>query len=247
MMTRVAVLLTTLAITLQPAPFERTTWRLVTMPGQSSATLASLKRPITIRFESGRVSGFSGCNAFNGPYTLDRNRLTFGDFAGTMMACGEPGVAGLEETFRRLLVGRVSFTIDVARLTVTTSTGALLTFEQQARATLEGVTWVITAYDNGRQALVSPLTDSELTITFANGTARGSSGCNTFRAAYSAGENDLTFGPVATTRRACAAVLMAQEREFLAAMAATARGTLDGDTLKLARATGELLVSAVRR
>lgn len=247
-MTRVAALSTVLAFTvgLQTLPLEKITWRLVTMPGHSSATIAALTRPITIRFDSGRVTGFSGCNAFNGPYTVHENRVTFGDFAGTMMACGEPAMAALEESFRRLLVGRVSYTIDVARLTVTTSSGAILTFEREARATFESVTWEITEYTNGRQ-VVSPLPGIEVTITFEYGIARGSSGCNTFRAAYTADDSRLKFGPLTTTRRACAAAVMAQETELLGALASTGRWTIDGNILTLSRAVGDVVVSAARR
>jgi len=36
---------------------------------------------------SHRVNGFSGCNRLTGGYTLDGNRLTFGQTAGTLMAC----------------------------------------------------------------------------------------------------------------------------------------------------------------
>ena len=248
-MGRAAVLMTVLAFTAgsQPLTLERTTWRLVTMPGHASSTIAALKRPITIRFDAGRVSGFSGCNAFNGPYTLDQNRVTFGDFAGTMMACGEPGIVGLEDTFRRLLVGRVSYAVDVARLTLTSQTGAVLTFEKQARATLEGVTWGVTLYNNGRQADVGPLPDTDLTIAFTYGTARGSSGCNTFRATYTADESGLTFGPVSTTRRICPPMAMAQEREFLAALSSTARWDIQDGVLQLIAATGERVVRANRR
>lgn len=248
-MTRVAALSTVLAFTavLQPPPLERTTWRLITMPGHSSATIAALKRPITIRFEADRVTGFSGCNAFNGPYTSDPNRITFGDLAGTMMACGEPGVAGLEEAFRRLLVGRVSYTIDVARLTVTTGAGAILTFEKEARATFEAVTWVITGYDNGRQAIVSPLANTEPTITFEYASVSGSAGCNTFRAPYKADDTNLTIGPVTITRRACNAAVMAQEREVLSVLASAARWSIEGTALRLLRTDGEVVLVGARR
>jgi len=36
---------------------------------------------------SHRVNGFSGCNRLTGGYTLDGNRLTLSQTAGTLMAC----------------------------------------------------------------------------------------------------------------------------------------------------------------
>lgn len=85
---------------------------------------------------------------------------------------------------------------------------------------------------------MSPLLNSELTIAFENGTASGSAGCNTFRAAYTADADTLTFGPAATTRRMCAGDLMTQEREFLAAIEASARWVTEGGVLHLHRADG---------
>jgi heat shock protein HslJ len=248
-MTRVAALSTVLAFTvgLQTLPLEKITWRLVTMPGHSSATIAALTRPITIRFDSGRVTGFSGCNAFNGPYTLHESRVTFGDCAGTMMACGEPAMAALEESFRRLLVGRVSYSTDIARLTVITTSGAILTFEKEARATFETATWTVTGYDNGRGTIVSPIAETELTVTFVAGSASGTAGCNTFRARYTADESRLTLGPVTTTRRACAPPMMAQEAGFLAALASTVGWTIEENTLRLLRADGQPVLTGSRR
>jgi heat shock protein HslJ len=113
---------------------DKTSWRLVRMEGQTPAALAALRRSISIRFEAGRVVGFSGCNAFSGPYTLSQNRVTFGDLAGTMMACGEPEAARLEEAFKNALSAPATVTIRGDRLTLTNDSGAVLTFEREVRA-----------------------------------------------------------------------------------------------------------------
>jgi len=122
----------------QPASFEDTTWRLVSLPGQAPATIAGLPRAITIRFESGQVSGFSGCNTFKGPFTLNGNLVTFGALAGTMMACAEPDRNALERAFTAALSSPVSYEIAGDRLTLTTEPGAVVTFEMEAPMPLEG-------------------------------------------------------------------------------------------------------------
>lgn len=228
----------------QPTTFEGTTWRLVSQPGQAPETIAGLPRAITIRFESGRVSGFSGCNTFRGPFTLDGNLVTFGALAGTMMACAEPDRNALERAFTVALSSPVSYEIAGDRLTLTTETGAALSFEMETPMPLEGGVWRVTGYNNGRQAVVSPLLNSQLTIAFQSGTATGSAGCNTFRAAYTADAANLTFGPAATTRRMCADDLMTQEREFLAAIASSSRWVTEGGALHLHRADGERVLTA---
>jgi heat shock protein HslJ len=232
---------------LQTVSLEKTAWRLVTLVGHPPEAVAALKRGITIRFEAGRVTGFSGCNAFNGPYTVDQNRLTFGDLAGTMMACGEPVIARLEDTFRKVLVGRATYRIDGDRLILKTEAGGLLAFEKEVKATLEGAPWTVTAYHNGRQSDVTPLADAALTVAFESGTASGHAGCNTFRAPYTIDEGTLTFGVIATTRRLCPATQMVQEREFLEAIASTERWVIDSSGLQLFRADGERVLTAHRR
>lgn len=56
--------------------------------------------------------------------------------------------------------------------------------------------------------------DSNITIKFTRGRSFGSGGCNTFSAAYTLGENNgLSFGEVASTKKACTN-LMSQEQTF---------------------------------
>ena len=46
-------------------------------------------RYLTMHFDAAtsRVSGFSGCNQYNAPYTLHGDSLTFGPAVSTQMAC----------------------------------------------------------------------------------------------------------------------------------------------------------------
>ena len=135
---------------------ESTSWRLASLPGQPPAVLSSLKRGVTARFEAGRVTGFAGCNNFTGPYTLKGNSLTVGVLAGTMMACPEPAMS-LERAFHAALTGTHSYAISGERLSLTTGAGARLMFEKEAAVTLEGGSWEVTGFNNGRQAVVSPM------------------------------------------------------------------------------------------
>ncbi len=116
-----------------PTPLDNTAWHLVGMEGQPPAAITALRRSISIRFEAGRVSGFSGCNAFSGPYTVIGSRVTFGDLAGTMMACGEPGAARLEEAFKNALSAPAAFVVHGDQLTLTYDSGAVLTFKKEGR------------------------------------------------------------------------------------------------------------------
>jgi heat shock protein HslJ len=225
---------------------ESTSWRLVSVPGQTPAAIAALERAPTARFEAGRVTGFGGCNRLIGSYTLEQNRLTIGGVAGTMMACPEPAMS-IERALHAALNGRLSYTITGERLSLTADSGAVLLFDKEPALTLEGATWEVTGYNNGRQAVVSPMTGTQLSVAFEKGTVSGQAGCNTFRAPYTVEGSRITVGPAATTRKMCGEAVMTQEREFLKALASAATWSIDAGLLHLHRADGERVLVGPRR
>jgi heat shock protein HslJ len=213
------------------SPLEGTTWRLTS-------------DPLTVRFADGRASGFSGCNRFNGGFKRDGDALTVGPLAGTMMACPEPRMA-IEKAFLDGLSGSHRVAIAGDRLTLTPASGSPLVFQAEPEPTLEGVTWKVTGFNNGRSAVVSAVTGTSLTLTFEDGMVRGSSGCNTFRAPYTSEGNRLSIGPAVTTRKACGAEgVMEQERKFLAALKTAQVWTVESGTLDVHRADGERVLNA---
>jgi heat shock protein HslJ len=226
------------------ATIEGSTWKLVGLPGHDSSALGGAKRPVTARFEAGRISGFSGCNRFMGGYTVDRDKLAIGTLAGTMMACPGPEMA-LESAFQRALAGTFRFAISDDRLTLTPASGAPLVFQMAPAPRLEGVTWEVTGFNNGRQAVVGALSGTRLTLSFQDGMVQGHSGCNTFRATFKRDGDRLAIGPAAVTRMACAGDgVMQQEREFLAALETTTLWTIQDGMLDMHRADGERVLTA---
>ncbi|HSQ00164.1 MAG TPA: META domain-containing protein [Candidatus Dormibacteraeota bacterium] len=110
---------------------------------------------------------------------------------------------------------------------------------------IEGVTWEVTGYNNGRQAVVSPLIGTTLTLSFQNGAVVGSAGCNTFRATYTRDGQRLSIGPPAATRKMCDGKgVMAQEHEFLAALESATVWDIDRGMLDVHRADGERVLTA---
>jgi len=227
-----------------PARLEGATWRLKELPGVQSAALAQLSRPVTIRFESGRLAGFAGCNNFSGSYTLAGDQLKIGPVASTQMACPEPGSA-IETAFHKALSGALRYALDGDDLTATTASGATLRFKREPPPQLAGVDWKVTSFNNNRQAVVGVLGESSITMSFKEGKVSGSAGCNNFHGTYSTEGSKLQLGPLATTRRACEEPLMTQEREFLAALASAVTWSIDGNVLDMHRADGERAIWAV--
>ena len=67
-------------------------WRVAAI-GALQAPVGAGGHPLTMTFDynSGRVSGFSGCNQYSAPYVLAGDSLIFGPAAATKMACGGTG------------------------------------------------------------------------------------------------------------------------------------------------------------
>ena len=90
---------------------------------------------------------------------------------------------------------------------------------------LIGAGWVLQEIDKK-----SPVEGARATLAFgADGRLAGTASCNNYTATYSLSGEGLTIGPAATTRKACAAPLMAQEQAFLAVLAAINRFEITPD------------------
>lgn len=228
---------------------EGPVWRLAKLPGTDAKALAATQRHVDVRFEAGRVDGFSGCNRFAGSYTIDGDRLTFGPLAGTMMACPEPEMA-LEAAVRKALAGSLRFAIDGDDLRLTAESGADLVFQAEPPPRLEGVSWEVTGFNNGRSAVVSPVVGTAPMLSFEAGVVTGQTGCNGFRASYTVSGDQVAIGPAALTRKACPGEgVMQQERELVAAIESAKTWTVRDGQLDMHRADGEraLWANAVAR
>jgi len=70
------------------ASLEGTHWRLIRLGDKSVTAPSPQKEPhIVLDRASRRVGGSGGCNRLSGSYEVSGDRLTFGQMAGTMMAC----------------------------------------------------------------------------------------------------------------------------------------------------------------
>ncbi|NDV20717.1 META domain-containing protein [Pseudodesulfovibrio sp. JC047] len=76
--------------------------------------------------------------------------------------------------------------------------------------------------------------DTPLTLKFAaDGTVQGFGGCNTFKGTYTLDGDSLSFGPLASTRKACGAALGEQEYTYLTFLATINKVRVDEETLEL--------------
>lgn len=198
---------------------EGQTWKLTSQ--LVSGSLGEVPAGVTAdaAFKDGAVAGSAGCNVYNGPATVGDATLEIGPLATTMMAC-QPPASDVETAYLANLANAATFTATTDALTIYDGSGAtILVYEAGPANPLEGE-WIVTGYNNGQEAVVSPIAGTELTAVFTADTVSGSSGCNTFTGGYTLNGEQITVGPLAGTMKACEQPIMDQETQFLAALQA---------------------------
>jgi heat shock protein HslJ len=226
-------------------PLDDTAWVLATLPGMTTPPVATP----TLRFEAGRVQGSDGCNRFGAPYTGADGRLQIGpNGMSTQMACPEP-VSRLAASFNAALAKAQGYRVDGKTLVLLDAAGATLASFVVQGTELAGTAWRVTAYNNGKQAVVSVTAGSAITMEFMpEGRVRGSGGCNSFSGNYTSSADQIKIGPVGATRRACAEPdgVMAQEAAFLRALETVASARREGPRLELRTPAGALAVTMIQ-
>jgi heat shock protein HslJ len=224
---------------------DGTAWVLSSLPGRTlePGTI------VTLRFEGSRAGGVDGCNRYVTSYAAEGATLRLlANGASTQMACPRP-VMLQAVVYMQSLADTHSYRVEDGHLQLLGADGAVLaTFAPQSQ-NVAGTEWQVTGYNNGKQAVVSLLADTRLTLAFAaDGKASGSAGCNDYMGTYAQSGESLKFGPAATTRKMCAhpAGVMEQEQLFLKALQSVATARQEGDRLELRTADGALAVSLTR-
>jgi heat shock protein HslJ len=83
-----------------PDPLDGTRWELVAY--RKTRPIAG--RDLTVRFNSGRISGEAGCNRFEGCYSVQGDSITVSNITAKDAECEEPeGIMEQEEYYLRFL------------------------------------------------------------------------------------------------------------------------------------------------
>ena len=218
---------------------DGTSWTLTTLNGQP----ALKDTTVTLNFMAGKVVGSDGCNNYNGSYTADGTNIKFNQLASTMMACPEPIMKQATTYSRRWDRRPRTRPMPSSSRCHDASGKELAAFSAQSND-LTGTSWIVTGYNNGKQAVVSVAAGTELTANFgADGKLSGSAGCNNYMASYQTDGNKISIGPAASTKKACEQAVMDQETQYLAALSTAATYRIDGNKLELRTADGALAAS----
>jgi heat shock protein HslJ len=228
-----------------PNPLPGTSWVLTTLNGAP----VGIGTPITLNLEETKLSGTDGCNNYGGSYTVNATKFSIDkNLFSTLMACPDT-IMQRARAYITALTQSAAFKIDGQQLTLSDAGGkALASFARQS-SELGGSSWLVTGYNNGKQAVVSVALRSTLTADFgADGRLSGSAGCNTYIATFEAPGKSLKIGPVASTPKFCAdpAGVMEQETQYLKALGTATTYRIDADKLELRSADGALAASLAR-
>ena len=84
--------------------------------------------------------------------------------------------------------------------------------------------------------------DSSITLTFTDDRVSGSAGCNRYMGSYTTTDAELTFPPIALTRRACISrAIGQQEMNYARILSDVSSHRIDGDLLELSTPQGQTL------
>ena len=219
---------------------DGTSWTLTTLNGQPALPDTT----VTLNFAAGKAAGSDGCNSYNTGYTADGTHIKFNQpMATTMMACPDP-IMNQAGAYQTVLGQAVTYKADAKQLALFDAGGKELAMFAVQSSDLAGTSWVTIFYNNGKQAVVSVALGTEITANFgADGKLSGSSGCNTYAAAYETSGPTIKIGPAASTMMACEQAVMDQETQYLAALSTAATYRIDGTKLELRTADGALAAS----
>ncbi len=225
---------------------EATEWVLRSYEQDGTLTLVPETQYADAAFSANRVRGFSGCNEYDARYRANgRTLLISARAAVSLMACGSEDMA-LEQAFLGLL-GQSRF-YSARRNTLTIYDGSLTTilvFDAAPRNPLRG-TWRVDSFAASPNTVSAVLEGTDLEAVFGIASVGGFAGCNSFSGTYGTNGNVVRVGRLATTRKACAEEVMAQETAFLEALQGAALMESRADRVNLTDLSGSILVALVR-
>ena len=111
-------------------------WRLANALNGSGrridALFARANQPLQLDFDAQGVSVSNTCNRMRGSYSVAGGKLTFGNFASTLMACNDPALTALDAAAGKILRGTFALHLDVhgrqPQLVLSGDSGDVLTF-----------------------------------------------------------------------------------------------------------------------
>ena len=164
---------------------------------------------VRVDFADGSISIHAGCNGIGGSYTLsDEAELGVGSLMGTEMACDKPLMDQDAWLSGTVFASPLTASVDSDTL-VLAREGLELVLTDRAVVSpdvlLEGTSWQLDGITTGDAVSSVPAGTRIPTLSVAgDGTVALHTGCNGGRSTATVSGSTITFGPVITTKMACA-------------------------------------------
>ncbi|MFL5771092.1 MAG: META domain-containing protein [Chloroflexota bacterium] len=224
---------------------QSTKWILRSYDQAGTLTIVPDTQYADAEFGANRISGFSGCNTYDGRYRSGGRTLFVSQPASTKMACPEEAMT-FEQRYLELLDSSRFYSVRRDTMTVFSAVGStVLVFDAAPRNPVLGK-WQVGGYESVPSTQSAPLPGTEMDVTFGIGSVGGFSGCNSFSGVYGTNGNVVRIGRLATTRLACPEDVMAQETAFLKALEGAALIETRNDQVNLTDLRGSLKVALLR-
>jgi heat shock protein HslJ len=198
--------------------------------------------------DDGRLIADAGCNSMQSRVDTGGGKLTMDDeMAQTAMGCDAARHAQ-DGWLMKVLKSEPAWTLETDKLTVTSGgTTIALTDRKTAEPdlALDGTKWSLETVISGETA--SHQAGAEKAWITLNGErVTGNTGCNELQGKVAQGTGTLTFGELATTRRACPGDAGKLEQTLLANLKGDVSYEIDSNRLKLRAGSNGLDFTATR-
>jgi heat shock protein HslJ len=154
----------------------------------------------------------------------------------------------LEQAYLKALESTGSYTVTTGSLSLFDTGGKkILTYKEGKTVSLTGVTWNVTSYYNGREAVTGVINGTTITASFAaDGRLTGSTGINDYVADYKVDGRKISItAPTLTTGNPSQdAAVTQQQSDFLAALPLAIDYEIKGTRLDLFRPGNTIAVTS---
>jgi heat shock protein HslJ len=195
---------------------------------------------LTLGFpEAGRITAEAGCNSYFGDFRVAAGALVVGQLGGTLIGCPAE-LQQQDEWVAAFLASEPKITLAGDTLTLTGADATITLVDREVvepDVPLEGTRWEVESLVT-LDAVSSVPVGQAAFLEFADGQVSGNAGCNQLHGAATIGEDTITFGPIATTRRACPDAT-ALEAHVLEVLTGEVAYEIDGDQARLTHASGK--------
>jgi heat shock protein HslJ len=229
---------------------DGTSWIATTVTEGGRAHALVTGSELRVEFADGNISIHAGCNGMSGGYRLSADsELSVGPLAGTEMACDQPLMdqdAWLSGTVfaSPLTAGVDGDTLTLSRqgLEVVLTARAVVSPD----VLLEGTSWRLDGLRSGDSVSSVPSgAEIPTLVVAADGGVTLNTGCNGGRSTVTVSGSTITFGPVLTTKKACADRAGRQtESAVLAVLDGAVEWTITEKTLTLTKGDRGLVYRA---